>query len=106
MSRAPARHVEATANRIDDVFARLRERGEKALIPYVMAGDPDLATTEEWLLAAASAGADLLEIGIPFSDPLADGPVLQRAAERALAQHVTLSDVLALVRRVDRKSVV
>lgn len=93
-----------SANRIDDVFARLRERGEKALIPYVMAGDPDVATTEEWLLAAASAGADLLEIGIPFSDPLADGPVLQRAAERALARKITLGDVLALVGRVRAKT--
>ena len=90
-------------NRIDRIFARLRERGAKALIPYVMAGDPDLATTEDWLLAAASAGADLLEIGIPFSDPLADGPVLQRAAERALAQGTTLEDSLALVRRVRAK---
>ncbi len=87
-------------NRIDQTFARLRERGEKALIPYVMLGDPDLTTTEEWVRAAASAGADLLEIGIPFSDPLADGPVLQRSAERALAQKVRLADALTLVRRL------
>lgn len=91
------------ANRIDRTFARLRERGEKALIPYVMLGDPDVATTEALALAAASAGADLLEIGIPFSDPLADGPVLQRSAERALAQKVTLADALALVRRLRAK---
>jgi tryptophan synthase alpha chain len=94
------------SNRIDQAFARLRERGEKALIPYVMAGDPDLATTEEWILAAAAAGADLLEIGIPFSDPLADGPVLQRSAERALAQRTTLEDSLALVRRIRAKSAI
>ena len=100
----PTAVTPGVTNRIDDVFARLRERGEKALIPYVMAGDPDLATTEEWLLAAASAGADLIEIGIPFSDPLADGPVLQRAAERALAQKTTLGDVVALVRRVRAKT--
>jgi tryptophan synthase alpha chain len=91
------------ANRIDRTFARLRERGEKALIPYVMLGDPDVATTEALAVAAASAGADLLEIGIPFSDPLADGPVLQRSAERALAQKVTLADALALVRRLRAK---
>jgi tryptophan synthase alpha chain len=91
------------ANRIDQTFARLRERGEKALIPYVMLGDPDVATTEALASAAASAGADLLEIGIPFSDPLADGPVLQRSAERALAQKVTLADALALVRRLRAK---
>ncbi len=92
--------MRASDNRIDRTFARLRERGEKALIPYVMLGDPDLATTEEWVRAAASAGADLLEIGIPFSDPLADGPVLQRSAERALTQKVRLADALTLVRRV------
>ncbi|MEW6683669.1 MAG: tryptophan synthase subunit alpha [Nitrospirota bacterium] len=87
-------------NRIDRTFARLRERGEKALIPYVMLGDPDLTTTEEWARAAVSAGADLLEIGIPFSDPLADGPVLQRSAERALTQKVRLADAITLVRRL------
>jgi tryptophan synthase alpha chain len=87
-------------NRIDRTFAALRARGEKALIPYVMLGDPDVETTEGLALAAAAAGADLLEIGIPFSDPLADGPVLQRAAERALTQKVTLADALALVRRL------
>jgi tryptophan synthase alpha chain len=92
--------VTRSENRIDLTFARLRERGEKALIPYVMLGDPDLATTEEWARAAASAGADLLEIGIPFSDPLADGPVLQRSAERALTQKVRLADAIALVRRL------
>ena len=95
--------MKTTLNRIDRTFARLRERGEKALIPYVMLGDPDVATTEALALAAASAGADLLEIGIPFSDPLADGPVLQRSAERALAQKVTLADALALVRRLRAK---
>lgn len=89
-----------SGNRIDRAFARLRERGEKALIPYVMLGDPDLATTEEWARTAARAGADLLEIGIPFSDPLADGPVLQRSAERALTQKVRLDDAIALVRRL------
>jgi tryptophan synthase alpha chain len=89
-----------SSNRIEETFARLRERGEKALIPYVMLGDPDVATTEQWAKAAATAGADLLEIGIPFSDPLADGPVLQRAAERALANKVGLADALALVRRL------
>lgn len=87
-------------NRIDATFARLRERGDKALIPYVMLGDPDLATTEELARAAVDAGADLLEIGIPFSDPLADGPVLQRSAERALSRKVRLADALALVRRL------
>ena len=91
-------------NRIDRTFAGLRARGEKALIPYVMLGDPDVETTEALALAAAAAGADLLEIGIPFSDPLADGPVLQRAAERALTQHVTLADALALVRRLRAKT--
>jgi tryptophan synthase alpha chain len=91
-------------NRIDRTFAALRERGETALIPYVMLGDPDVGTTEALALEAAAAGADLLEIGIPFSDPLADGPVLQRSAERALTQKVTLADGLALVRRLRAKA--
>ena len=88
---------EPPANRIDRTFARLRERGERALIPYVMLGDPDVATTEALACAAASAGADLLEIGIPFSDPLADGPVIQRATERALAAGATLPKVLDML---------
>jgi tryptophan synthase alpha chain len=84
--------------RIGERFAALRARGERALIPFVTAGDPDLATTESLVLALARAGADLVEIGIPFSDPLGDGPVIQRASERALRSGTSLRRVLELVK--------
>jgi tryptophan synthase alpha chain len=83
--------------RIAERFARLAERREAALVPFVMAGDPDLDTTRALLRAAAAAGADLVEIGVPFSDPTADGPILQRSAARALARGTSLRGVLALV---------
>lgn len=86
--------------RIAETFARIRASSEPGLITYVTAGDPDLPKTEEILLALDRAGADVLEIGVPFSDPLADGPVIQRATERALASGTTLSRVLDLVSRV------
>ncbi|MGH2348875.1 MAG: tryptophan synthase subunit alpha [bacterium] len=81
-------------------FAQLRAAGRRAFIPFVVAGDPDLAATERAARALVRAGADLLEVGVPFSDPIADGPVNQRAAHRALLQGVTLADVLDLARRL------
>lgn len=84
-------------SRIQPTFAALQ--GAKALIPYITAGDPDLDTTLALMHSLAAAGADILEIGIPFSDPMADGPTIQRAAERALAKGVSLKDVLETVRR-------
>ena len=63
-------------------FAQLRARGERALLPFLTAGDPSLEATPELVLAAAAAGADAIEIGVPFSDPIAEGPVIQRASER------------------------
>ena len=81
-------------NRIDRTFARLRESRRTALIPYVTTGDPSLAATLPIMQALVAAGADLIELGVPFSDPMADGPVIQRASERALAQHVSLANVL------------
>jgi tryptophan synthase alpha chain len=84
-------------NRIDAAFAKLRAAGRTALIPYVTAGDPSPAVTPSLLHALVRAGADVLELGVPFSDPMADGPVVQRASERALAQGVGLADVLAMV---------
>jgi tryptophan synthase alpha chain len=86
--------------RIADRFAALRERGEKALVPFITAGDPDLATTEALVVALAEAGADLIEIGVPFSDPTADGPTIQRASERGLRAGATLRRVLQLVKSV------
>jgi tryptophan synthase alpha chain len=75
-------------NRIDAAFGRLRAEGRTALIPYVTAGDPSLAAMPAILSALAAADADVIELGVPFSDPMADGPVIQRASERALAQGV------------------
>jgi len=85
-------------NRIDATFARLRQSGDKAFVAYVCAGDPDFDRSLEVLLALADAGADILEIGVPFSDPLADGIVNQMAAERALRAGMTTRKVLDLVR--------
>lgn len=87
-------------SRIGNAFARLRKRGGRALIPYFTAGDPSLNVTRALLLEAARQGADLIELGVPFSDPLADGPVIQRASQRALAAGVTLPRVLDMVREV------
>ena len=84
-------------NRIDATFAKLRAAGRTALIPYVTAGDPSPATTVPLLRALVAVGADVIELGVAFSDPMADGPVIQRASERALAQGVTTRDVLAMV---------
>ncbi len=78
----------------------LRGRGERALIPYFTAGDPSLSVTRRLVVEAARRGADIVELGIPFSDPLADGPVIQRATQRALAAGVTLPRVLELVREM------
>jgi tryptophan synthase alpha chain len=86
--------------RLADTFARLRDSHRPGLITYVTAGDPDLGRTEGILRALDRAGADILEVGVPFSDPLADGPVIQRATERALASGATLAGVLELVRKL------
>jgi tryptophan synthase alpha chain len=86
-----------TAGRLDETFARLRARGERALIAYLTAGDPSLADTVRLVRAAAEAGVDVVELGVPFSDPLADGPVVQRAAVRALRGGTTLARVLETV---------
>jgi tryptophan synthase alpha chain len=81
-------------------FARARSEGRVALIPYVMAGYPDLATSEALAVALGEAGADIVELGIPFSDPLADGATIQHASQRALEQGTTLADALALAGRI------
>jgi tryptophan synthase alpha chain len=90
--------VEAAVRRIDDRFAHLRKAGRTGLITYVTAGDPDLQRSAEIITRLDQAGADVLEIGVPFSDPLADGPVIQRATERALAAGVTLAQVLGMLK--------
>ncbi|MFG3816077.1 tryptophan synthase subunit alpha [Limnothrix redekei] len=85
---------------VSERFATLRQAERCALIPFITAGDPNLATTEEALRRLDRAGADLIELGVPYSDPLADGPTIQAAATRALANGTRLDDVLALVQRV------
>lgn len=91
-------------NRITEKFDTLRKKNEKALIVYLTAGDPSLAVTRELIPALEKAGADILEIGVPFSDPTADGPVIQAAAQRALKNGTTLAGVLQLVERVRKLS--
>jgi tryptophan synthase alpha chain len=89
-------------SRIKQTFAALRRRNEAALVPFIMAGDPDLDVTRALLLEAAEAGADLIELGVPFSDPTADGPVIQRAGLRALAHRTSLRQILELVAELRR----
>lgn len=84
--------------RVADAFARARNEGRAALVIYLCAGDPDLETTPRLVAAAAEAGADVVELGMPFSDPTADGPAIQRASERALGRGVRLDGVLDAVR--------
>lgn len=89
-------------NRISRQFKRLEARGEKGLITYITAGDPDLEMTEKLALAMEDAGADFIELGVPFSDPLADGPVIQRASLRALNSGTSLADIFDLVAKLRR----
>ena len=91
-------------NRIDVTFARLKAAGRTALIPYVTAGDPYADTTVDIMLAMAKAGADVIELGVPFSDPMADGPVIAQAAERALARGIGMVQVLDFVRGFRRSN--
>jgi len=90
--------------RIGDRFARRKAEGRTAFVPFLTAGDPSLDRTVEAAVELEEAGADVLELGVPFSDPLADGPVIQRSSERALARGVTLESVLEAVRRIRQRS--
>lgn len=87
-------------SRLDRTFTKLRQRAEKALIAYVMAGDPSLQDTEQLVVELEQAGADIIELGVPFSDPIADGPVIQQAAERALRSGTSLRTILPMVTRL------
>src|SRR5580692_1637869 len=95
-TQAPAR----AAGRIARRFRELAESGELGLVAYITAGDPSLDATEKIVLAAAEAGADVIELGVPFSDPVADGPTIQRASDRAVRKGTTLAGVIDLVRRL------
>ncbi|TGU71085.1 tryptophan synthase subunit alpha [Geomonas terrae] len=90
--------------RIADRFAALKAKGEKGLVTFITAGDPDLATTEQVVLELEKAGADLIELGVPFSDPMADGPTIQLSSDRALASGTTLPGILELVARLRGKT--
>ena len=92
------------STRIARKFAELKERDERALVAYITAGDPTPARTPGLVLALERAGADIIELGVPFSDPTADGPVIQRAAERALKAGTTVAGVLEMARRIRQKS--
>lgn len=90
--------------RIEATFKRLKNEQRKALIPFVTAGDPSLAQTEKIVYQLEKAGADIIELGVPFSDPMADGPVIQLASERALKKGATLAGVLELVKKIRKRS--
>jgi len=92
------------STRISKRFARIRADGELGIVAFITAGDPTLDATLEFVLTLAAAGADVIELGVPFSDPLADGPTIQRASERALKSGASLAGVLELVRRIRKTS--
>ena len=84
-------------SRINETFARLKREGRGGLIPFITAGDPNIEATRDLLVALARAGADVIELGVPFSDPIADGPVIQRASQRALLNGTSVAQILNLV---------
>ena len=89
--------------RIADSFTNLKRQGKKGFIPFITAGDPDLSTTEKLLVTLAHSGATLIELGVPFTDPMADGPVIQRASERALRNNFGLQEILDTVARARKQ---
>lgn len=91
-------------SRISHTFNELRAAGKKALIPFITAGYPDITTTEKFIVQLEKSGADLIELGVPFSDPMADGPVIQAASEHALREGTSLVMILDLVKRVRNKT--
>ena len=100
------RSAKSTRNGLRGAFARKHRGKRPALVAYVTAGDPSLKFTEKLVLRLAEAGANVVELGVPFSDPIADGPVIQRASERALRARTKLTDVLKLAARIRRRSAV
>lgn len=91
-------------NRIEAKFKQVKQAGKTALITYICAGDPDLKTTYELVLEFERSGADIIELGVPFSDPIADGPTIQRAGQRSLKNNTSLPDIINLVNRIREKS--
>ncbi|MFA7255764.1 MAG: tryptophan synthase subunit alpha [Candidatus Omnitrophota bacterium] len=92
-------------NRLDETIRNARRRGEKIFCVFLTLGYPSIAATERLILSSAAAGVDIIELGFPFSDPLADGPTIQYSSEQALKKHVTIKDAFALVRRLRQKGV-
>ena len=92
------------ASRISEAFERLRREGRRGFIPYITAGDPDLETTRALVVELARAGATVVELGVPFSDPVADGPTIQRASDRALRHNVGIADVLEILADARREA--
>jgi len=91
-------------SKIKETFKKLKQQGKKAFIPYIMAGDPNLEKTLEQVLLLEECGADIVELGVPFTDPLADGPTIQRAAERALKAGVALKKIVPFVKKLRNHS--
>lgn len=87
-------------SRIKSTFKKLKNRGQSALIPFIVAGDPDLGATEALVFKLAESGADIIEIGVPFSDPLADGPTIQAASQRALMKGINIRDIFGMMKRL------
>ncbi|OGQ50801.1 MAG: tryptophan synthase subunit alpha [Deltaproteobacteria bacterium RIFCSPLOWO2_02_FULL_53_8] len=96
--------IKDSDRRISRVFSSLKAKGEKALIPFITAGDPDIKVTKELIFTLEANGADIIELGIPFSDPMADGPTIQASSERALRSGTTIQDVIDLVAEVRETS--
>ena len=103
-SQVGGKSASPSASRIAVRFVKLAKAGEMGLVAYITAGDPSLDATEKIVLAADEAGADVIELGVPFSDPVADGPTIQRASERSLRAGTTLAGVIEIVKRVRAKS--
>ncbi|HJU27706.1 MAG TPA: tryptophan synthase subunit alpha, partial [Candidatus Binataceae bacterium] len=93
-----------TGGRIAARFSELRARGERALIPYIVAGDPNIETTRRLVLELEARGADLIELGVPFSDPMADGPANQRAAARGLASGASIPAILSMASELRKET--
>jgi len=91
-------------NRIEQTFRRLKNKGQAALIPFVVAGDPDLESTEALVNRMAESGADIIELGVPYSDPLADGPTIQAASQRALQNAVNLESIFTLTKKLKART--
>ncbi|MBI5049236.1 MAG: tryptophan synthase subunit alpha [Deltaproteobacteria bacterium] len=102
--KSEVRSQKLEKSRIGETFERLKANGEKALITFITAGDPNLRTNKEIIFELEKSGADVIELGIPFSDPMADGPTIQAASERALKKGATLKHVLELIKAIRKKS--